>query len=410
VQRGSNQTSSSGYNQTLVLDLIRRSVDGLSRVELAEGTGLSAQTITNVTRRLVDETFIREAGVRIDGPGKPRTTLRLEPGARYAVGVHLDPSFVTVVILDLEGTVIAHSRGVARAGAHPEDTIDLLASSVRSMIEAAGIDLSKVLGIGVAAPGPLDAIRGTLIDPPLLAEWHDVPLRSALSLATGLPVLLEKDATAAAVAERWIAREHARENFLFFYYGTGVGSGLVVDNTVVRGAGGNAGDVAHVIVEEGGVLCWCGSRGCLGDGIIPARLVAEARAPGLRQTQRVLAAPADIDVAFTAFAEAVSSAEPGAVATLGAAARRISRALVILINLLDVRTIVFGGPFWDRIAPTLLATVPALTRDDPALVGGRQIEFVGSSLGDDVAAIGAACLVLDNTFSPRPAALLIAGE
>src|SRR3954468_8799970 len=89
MPRGTNLPALGGYNQTLILDLVRRSREGISRVELAEQTGLSAQTISNVSRRLLDDGLIREGGKQIAGPGKPRTILHLEPTARYAVGVHL---------------------------------------------------------------------------------------------------------------------------------------------------------------------------------------------------------------------------------------------------------------------------------------------------------------------------------
>ena len=261
MQRGTNLPAVGGYNQTLILDLIRRSGEGLSRVELAEGTGLSAQTISNVARRLLDDGLIREAGKQIAGPGKPRTTLQLEPDARYAVGVHLDPTVITYVLLDLEGHIVARSRTRTPRGASPTDTVRRLTESVEAILATSGVDRSRVLGIGVAAPGPINSERGTLIDPPLLTDWHNVPLRDSIYNSIGLPVLLEKDVTSAVVAERWMAREHERDNFLFFYYGTGIGAGVAIDGEVVRGSSNNAGDIGHVIVEPDGPLCRCGNRG-----------------------------------------------------------------------------------------------------------------------------------------------------
>jgi len=407
MQRGSNQNSAGGYNRTLVLDLVRRAVDGVSRVELAAQTGLSAQTISNVTRRLVEEDLIRETGKQSTGPGKPRVTLQLVADARFAVGIHLDPSFITYVILNLQGTVVARLRTRTPAGAPPAETIERLAAAVDELIASSGLDRARILGVGIAAPGPINAEFGTLLDPPLLSAWHNVPLRESLSRATGLAVLLEKDATSAAVAERWMAREHERDDFLFFYYGTGVGSGLVLGGDVMRGSSSNAGDIAHVRVEEDGVQCRCGGRGCLGDATTPAYLVAEAVSAGL-----VPAGPTaeeSVDEAFTRLTDLARAGDARAQAILEPVARRFARALVTLLNILDVNRVTFGGPFWERLPATFIESVTALTRGDAALIGVHPVDFAGSALGDDVAAIGAACLVLDNTFSPRPAALLIAG-
>ena len=409
MQRGTNLPAVGGYNQTLILDLVRRSRDGLSRVELAEQTGLSAQTVSNVSRRLLDDGLIREGGKQVSGPGKPRTILHLEPTARYAVGVHLDPTVITYVVLDLEGRVIAHTRTNTPAGADPEDTLRQMTTSIRELLATTGVDPERVLGVGIAAPGPIDAARGTVVNPPLLTGWHDVPLRDSLSASSGLPVLLEKDVTAAAVAERWMARDRERDNFLFFYYGTGVGAGVALDGDVLRGASSNAGDIGHLIIEPDGMLCRCGNRGCLGDSIVPATLVAEATALGVLESSDRPREAGEVDAAFTRLAALAHEGEPGARGIVDAAAARVARGVLTMINMFDIDTVVFGGPFWERISAEFLTRVPQLIRGDRALIATHEIDYSSSSLGDDVAAIGAACLVLDHAYSPRAATLLIGG-
>jgi len=110
VRRGTNLDRVGGFNDAVVLDGIRRA-EQLSRVELAEITGLSGQAISNIIRRLLAAGLVREAGrLRTTGLGKPRTMLELEPTGQYAVGVHLDPAVVTVALLDLTGDVIARRR------------------------------------------------------------------------------------------------------------------------------------------------------------------------------------------------------------------------------------------------------------------------------------------------------------
>lgn len=105
MRRGSNLHALGSFNQTVVLDTIRRTPDGLSRVEIAEQTGLSAQTVSNVSRRLLDTGVIREAGIRNLGVGKPRTILQLDPSGHYAIGVHIDPAVLTFVLLNMEGEI-----------------------------------------------------------------------------------------------------------------------------------------------------------------------------------------------------------------------------------------------------------------------------------------------------------------
>ena len=133
MARGPNLPAIAAFNETVVLDAVRRSPDGLSRVELAARTGLSAQTVTNVTRRLLQQGLIREAGKQSEGsPGKPRTILRLNPAGAYAVGVHLDPTVIACVLLDLEGSVVAH---VHRPSPPDGDAVSTLAAAVDAIRE-----------------------------------------------------------------------------------------------------------------------------------------------------------------------------------------------------------------------------------------------------------------------------------
>ncbi len=154
MRTGSNLPAVGEYNQTLVLDLIRRSPEGLSRVELSARTGLSAQTLSNVTRRLADDGLIIEAGKVISGPGKPRTLLKLEPRSRFAVGVHLDPVVDTIVLVDIAGEVIAHDEIPALRDAAPGDLVAAVATAVDAIVVRAEVSRDLVLGVGVAAPGP----------------------------------------------------------------------------------------------------------------------------------------------------------------------------------------------------------------------------------------------------------------
>lgn len=408
MQRGTNLPAVGGYNQALILDLIRRSGDGISRVELAARTGLSAQTLSNVARRLMQDGLITEAGKSGTGPGKPRTILQLEPEARFAVGVHLDPTVITYVVLDLEGRVIAHSRTRTPSGIRPEETIRRLTASIVAIIETSGVSRERILGMGIAVPGPLDALHGRVFDPPHLEEWHNVPLGESLAESTGLPVLVEKDVTAAMVAECWTSPQADIGDALFFYYGTGVGAGLVLDGSVVRGASSNAGDIGHLIVDPDGPLCRCGKRGCLGDSVLPSALVATAIERGLiAAPAKGRLDPAAVDNDFTKLLTLADEGVDGAVEIVAQAARRVARGILGVASLLDLDTVLFGGPFWERSSRIFLDVVPEAIAADPALMLTHPIDFRASALGGDVAAIGAACLVLDRAFTPRAEDMLI---
>jgi len=168
--RGSNLSRLGDFNQTVVFDAIRRTPGGISRVELVAETGLTAQTVSNIVRRLLAQEFIVESGlVQSFVRGKPRTLLRVEPSARFAVGVHVDPATLTYVLIDIEGRVRQYARRPTLEARRPEHVVAAIADQVTQLVTAAGIERAAVLGIGVAAPGPIDVVEGVLLEPPQLA-------------------------------------------------------------------------------------------------------------------------------------------------------------------------------------------------------------------------------------------------
>lgn len=397
------------FNLTVILDAIRRSPGGLSRVELARIVGLSPQTISNISRRLLDQRLIVEAGKEGTGPGKPRTMLRLNPAGMYAVGVHLDPAVMTFVVLDLVGAVVKHSRITTPSGTDPGDVIATIAAEIEQLIADSGVERARIAGLGVASPGPIDLEEGTVVDPPLLLGWDRVPLRDALAEATGLSTLVDKDVTSAAVAETWAGGPSGAGSFVFMYMGTGIGCGIVLNDEVVRGISGNSGEIGHIIVDPDGPPCDCGLRGCVKSSCIPQVLVAQAEAAGvLNGSRQDRGAPA-VQEGFAELCAAAYSGNTKAMDILERSAVLIARAIAVVTDALDVDRVVFGGPFWSGLSQAYLATVPDLVRKNSATRKIHAVEVVGTGIGDDVGAVGAACLVLEHTLAPRSQRLLLEG-
>ncbi len=406
MRRGTNLPRMGDFNQSVILEAIRQSGPGLSRIELATATGLSAQTVTNITRRLLDDGFIREAGRTINGPGKPRVTLRLVADSRFAVGVHLDPALMTFVLLDLSGAVVRR-LSVRTPAKDPRRIVEAMAATIDELIVASGVDRTRIAGVGVAAPGPLDAEKGTVIDPPKLLGWHRVPLRAVLAEATGLPVVLEKDTTSAAVGELWTRRESADDSFVFVYLGTGIGAALARDGEAVRGSTRNIGEIGHIIVDPDGPPCLCGARGCVEVMCTPQAIVEQAEHAGVFPDDREANDVAAVDARLSRLCERAADGEASAIEVLRQAAAHITVLTAALTNMLDVDRVVFGGPFWSRLADVYLQEVPGRLERASATHAVRSLPVDGTVVGDDVGAVGAACVVLDSVLSPRASDLLL---
>ena len=152
MRPGANLPAIAVYNEKVVLHAIRPS-GGISQTEIADRTGLAAQTVSVIVNQLLVKGEIRTAGVQHVGRGRPRTLLELVPDARFAVGIHLDPSVVTVVVLDLGGRVVGrvHSQDVLIAP--PEEATEKIAVLVRDLVERSAPGQDRILGAGVATPG-----------------------------------------------------------------------------------------------------------------------------------------------------------------------------------------------------------------------------------------------------------------
>jgi predicted NBD/HSP70 family sugar kinase len=401
-RRGTNLPRIADFNQAVILDAVRHAPDGLSRVELAELTGLSAQAVSNITRRLLDRELITEAGTLPAGRGKPRTLLRLHPTGHFAIGVHVDPTVTTVALLDLVGEVVASVRTLPASATSPPELVAAITEAAAGLVASTGVDAGRVLGLGIAAPGPLDPGSGVVLEPPLLPDWTRVGLRGLLHEATGYPVVLHKDASAAALAELWRGSAAALADFVFLYLGTGLGAGLVIGGELLGGSTNNAGEIGHLMVDADGPPCRCGQRGCVGTACMPRTLVAEAADAGLLPRPAPDAGDREIDELFTTMC-GLAAARP----ILERSARRLARGAATISNLLDVGAVVFGGPIWDRTRDVFLPILrdALLTTTEARHV--HPVTALGSTLGPDVGAIGAGCLVLEHSFSTRPSTLLL---
>lgn len=407
--RGTNFLAVGEYNQAAVLDAIRRQAEGVSRAEISHATGLSLQTVSNVTRRLIDSGIVRETGTRTRGAGKPPLILELVPDSYFAVGVHLDPSVLTGVIVDLNTRIIAHRSEAVADFKTPESLIGAIASLAERVIADAGVDRSRILGLGIASPGPIDTDAGEVLNPPNLSGWDRVTLRSDLIELTKLPVLVERDVTAAVVAELWTRTTDTADDFVFFYYGTGLNAGVAIGRDVLRGVNGRGGAAGHLYTGADGEPCACGRTGCLGVTCEPRTVVRMARERGILPAQ-----PADVGSEGSALiadmrsvVDKAGAGDSAARELLAETATRIGHGISTMLGVFDINRIVFGGPFWQVASVALRTQISEFLAEDRSLVDSTKVEILDAAVGEDVAAIGGACLVLDYVFAPRPASMLL---
>lgn len=401
---GPSRITPHASSKAAVLDVIR-AAGTISRVGLINATGLTGATISISVRKLLDEGLVVETGRAESTGGKRRVLLQLNHNSRYAVGVHLDHGRITYVLTNLGGAVVAR---ITRPGAgvqEPSVIVRRMADEVAALVTRVGVESSQVLGLGLVSPGPLGAGAGMALTPPAMRQWEDYPVGRELSTATELPVLLDNDATAAALGEHWSGGMGSASTSAALYMGTGIGAGIVIGGITYRGTSGNAGEIGHVCVDITGPECWCGARGCIEAMAGPGAVVAAARADpalarlvGTSRTHHSLAAD------FAAVSRAARRGEPQATAILERSARYVAVAARTLANVMDVDFLVLTGPSF-AIAGSIY--LPIVREELDRGFFARGVHTVDVRLSHTAAtapAIGAAAMVLQSELVPLNAA------
>lgn len=379
--RGTNQEFGRPYNRRIVLETIRLAAP-ISRSEIAQRVGLTVQTVTTITRELELQGFVCGMREARTGRGHPPTKLTLRAGGGFAVGLNVTPIGVEAALIDLCGDIVAR-RGRALAPTDPNAALALCGELVRD-IRALRPD-GRMLGIGMAMPGPIGVESMSFVGPTTLQGWHGVRIAERLEATTGLPAFVGVDLAAAALGEQLYGIGRAHREFYYLYFGVGLGGTMVHDGTALRGARGNAGEIGHLPLVAGGDLCPCGNRGCL-----ERYLSLDALDRRLRST----APDADLEWAVATGSSIVDG-------WIDEVAPLLRLAIVTIENLFDPETILIGGLVPDALLKRLVAAAEPLAHSVAEQAGRSTPRLTLTSGGHDAVLRGAAALAVSGVLSPR---------
>ena len=181
----------------------------------------------------------------------------------YVVGIDIGGTKLATVVADKTGHILGKVRQPTLSEKGPEYAIGLLFDMVREVVSQVGLEQESVSAIGVSCGGPLDTKTGIVYSPPNLPGWDALPLKTQLESEFQVPVIIENDANASALAEFRFGGGRGYNAVLYMTMSTGIGGGIVIDGQVYHGANDSAGEVGHQILLPNGPRCGCGKRGCL---------------------------------------------------------------------------------------------------------------------------------------------------
>ncbi len=398
-------------NRNLVVNVLR-TCPVMSRADLSRATGLSGPTVSSIVADLTSRGLVEDLGQGVSSGGRPPFLVRLNDKANYVIGLKLMGHAISLVITDLSATVTyaqvtelvgpaaAEPDQVTRPAPHrdPRSIVDAICAAVETALSSSGVDVSRIIGVGVGINGPVDAANGVCRSSPTF-NWKNVPLARPISERLGYPVVLENDANTLAAAEQWFGRGAGIDAFIAVAVGAGIGSGVVLNGQLYRGTDGAAGEFGHVQLSDTGPLCSCGKVGCVEAWASDRAILRDIRAAVAEGAPTSIASAGDLcELTIADVAAAAENGDELSRQVLARAGHYLGRGLATLMTVINPRLVIISGEgvqagHWrfDPMREAIESTVfPELN---------AEIIFAPEPLDDARWARGAACVVLGEIFN-----------
>lgn len=298
----------------------------------------------------------------------------------YAIGIDIGGTKVAIGLVDSQGRIHAEKTIKMDQTSPPVEMVGEMIDSIRELLLSYGIDETELKGIGIGAPGPLNPNKGVIICPPNLPRWNDFHLVDEIKKYIDLPIQLENDASAAAVAEKWIGAAQNDDFFVYLTISTGIGAGIFLNGKLVTGRTGNAGEVGHIVLDASKEKCACGQRGCWGSLASGAAIA--------RRASRITGSPVTTAEAI----DLAKQGDPKMALLIEETFEYIGMGCVAVINSFDPGKLVIGGGVI-QAGDFLFTTIRDYVSKYALNPSGRKTEMVPAELGQMSGLIGAAGLV-----------------
>ena len=393
VGRTGSLTSLRELNRLRVLETVRER-GTVSRAEIARQTGLARSTVSSLVGELQGDGLVVEStdGRDSTGPkgGRPPVLLTLNPAAGAVLGVHFDHRFVRVAVAGLDHRILAEAARELDVDHDASSTLDVAAELADAVVARARVGPERLLGAGVAVPGPIDQNAGAVGSTTIMPGWVGLDVAAELELRLGLPVHLDNDANLGALAEWMLGAGRDSREMVYVMLSSGIGAGLVMGGRLHRGARGTAGEIGHVLVNEHGPICRCGNRGCLETYAGTGALLDLLR-------------PAHGDLTPERMIELAHEGDPACRRVIGDAGRAVGNVVAALCNHLNPERIVVGG----TVSPAgelVLVPMREVVRRYAIPAAAEDAVVVQGALGERAELLGALILVVgqsDRALSGR---------
>jgi glucokinase len=316
-----------------------------------------------------------------------------------ALAIDLGGTELRAAVVNRNGQLIACAAEPTDARSGPDAVVAQILSLVHQVRDEAGP--CSLLGLGIGSAGPLDPLTGTVIAPPTLHGWHDVPLASVLRQKLAMPVLLENDANAAALGEWRFGAGRGTQSMAFITVSTGIGGGIIADGKLLHGRRGLAAEIGHMtIASDSREACACGARGCweaMASGTALSRDATRLAASGEARFLKELAGSGPVTGHHVA--EAARQGDKAALSLLANEARWLGIGLVNLLHLYSPERLIIGGGV-GSLLELMRADIERVI-EERAMSAYRGVPVIAAELGRNAGLIGAASMIFNGQHKPE---------
>ncbi|MBL8091030.1 MAG: ROK family transcriptional regulator [Anaerolineales bacterium] len=388
-------------NLSLVLRLIHSQAP-ISRAQVALMTGLNKSTVSSLVDELLAKNLVHEIGNNIGGAGRPAMMLEVNAQAGNVIGAELGVDFVSVAVTDFMGNILWRKREEADTNVNQVKMINQTLQIVKEAIKFGKKKNQRTLGLGLTTPGTVNINEGVLIFAPNL-HWRNVPFGKIFAEQTKLPVYVENDANAAAVAEHLFGTARQVQDFLFVFSGVGIGGGLFLNGKLYRGKNGYAGEIGHfpIMAEPYQTVCHCGNRGCWETYANQYSIIQRVQARlEVKRSSIIpkLMAEQNSGLTIPLIKQAADAGDKEAIDSFAEAGLAMGQGFAGLINIFNPKKMILGGPLsiaGEYLLPNIIQAVKRHSMPEIS----QQAEIVLSKFGPDASLIGAIAIVVDDALT-----------
>lgn len=365
----------------------------ISRIEISKKTGLTRSTVSELVKRLMEEGLIKESCKNIDkaGPGKKPILLIPETEKFFVIGYDLTVIHSEIVVMNLNGDVIMKKPFISlkkiMSLKNITEILNLFIKSLDEIKHDLNITSDSIKGIGVAFPGLVSRNNNSLSITPNLERYFDFSLIDKFSEKLQIPIVVDNNANMKALGELIYGIGKEVHDFLLVNISYGIGAGLVIQNQLFRGKYNLSGEIGHIKVAEDGDICSCGEKGCLETFSSVRSMVRKYYTKCNKKLDESYDIGKIIDYA--------NQGDQNAIQIFQESGFYLGKAIGNVLNIVNVESVVLTGEvkkYWDIIEKDFYKGLNETTL--PLIEKNTQIRLSG--LGEEITAIGAASMVLEN--------------